>query len=317
VSLPPRASTPASLAALQAGIESVFVGRASVVRRLLVGLLAGGHVLIEDVPGVGKTTLARSLARCLGTTFHRIQFTPDLLPTDVVGASLWDARDATFVFRPGPVFAGVVLADEINRATPRTQSALLEAMGEGQVSVDGCTHPLPRPFIVVATQNPVEFEGTFPLPESQLDRFLLRLRVGYPSPEEERRVLRGQDDPGALDRLTPVMTGPEVVAMQDRVHEVAVDDALADYIVRIAGETRRHPGLLLGASPRAAAALYRASQASALMEGRDYVLPDDIKSLVVPVFSHRVVTRQAPGASSDDDAGTLLLRLLETVEPPR
>ncbi len=306
----------ARLEAVAANIESVFVGRPATVRHLLVGLLAGGHILVEDVPGVGKTTLARALARSLGGAFARIQFTPDLLPSDVVGASVWDARAAAFEFRRGPVFANVVLADEINRATPRTQSALLEAMGEGQVSVDGLTHALPRPFMVVATQNPHEFEGTFPLPESQWDRFLLRLRIGYPSPREERRILRGQDDPEALDRLEPALSGEDVSALQRRVRAVRVDDALADYVVRLVAETRRSPSLSLGASPRAGAGLYRAAQSLALLEGREYALPDDVKRLAVPVLSHRLVSRQAPAADAADDREEIVRRILETVEVP-
>jgi MoxR-like ATPase len=304
------------LAALKSGIESVFVGKPSVVRQLLVGLLSGGHVLVEDVPGVGKTTLARALARCVGGSFARIQFTPDLLPSDVVGASVWDARRAVFEFRPGPVFANVVLADEINRATPRTQAALLESMGEGQVSVDGTTHTLPRPFLVVATQNPHEFEGTFPLPESQLDRFLLRLRVGYPTPEEERRILRDQDVSVSLERLEPALDGPGVLHLQEEVRKVRVDDAVADYVQRLSAETRRSPSLSLGASPRASAMLYRASQALARLEGRDFVLPDDAKRLAVPVLAHRLVSRSAPAGDGPDDREDLVRRLVETVEVP-
>jgi MoxR-like ATPase len=273
-------------------------------------------VLVEDVPGVGKTTLARALARCVGGSFSRIQFTPDLLPSDVVGASVWDARRSVFDFRPGPVFASVVLADEINRATPRTQAALLEAMGEGQVTVDGATHPLPRPFLVVATQNPHEFEGTFPLPESELDRFLLRIRLGYPTPDEERRIVRGQDTAAALDRLRPALDGPAVLRLQEEVRAVRVDDAVMDYVLRLTTETRRSPSLSLGASPRGSAMLYRASQALARMEGRDFVLPDDAKRLAVPVLAHRLVSRAAPTGDAPDDREDVVRRLLETVEVP-
>jgi len=265
---------------------------------------------------VGKTTLARALARCAGGTFARIQFTPDLLPSDVVGASVFDARTSAFEFRPGPVFANVVLADEINRATPRTQAALLEAMGEGQVTVDGKTHPLARPFLVLATQNPHEFEGTFPLPESQLDRFLLRLRIGYPSPEEERRILRGQDVFEALEALMPVLDGAGVLALQGSVRRVRVDDAVADYVLRITAETRRSPSLSLGASPRASAMLFRASQAMAVLEGRDFVLPDDPKRLAVAVLAHRLVSRNAPAGEGPDDREDVVRRILESVEVP-
>jgi MoxR-like ATPase len=311
-----RETADPALAALRSGVESVFVGKPAVVRNLLVGLLSGGHVLVEDVPGVGKTTLARALARCVGGSFSRIQFTPDLLPSDVVGASVWDARRSVFDFRPGPVFASVVLADEINRATPRTQAALLEAMGEGQVTVDGATHPLPRPFLVVATQNPHEFEGTFPLPESELDRFLLRVRLGYPTPDEERRIVRGQDTAAALDRLQPALDGAAVIRLQEEVRAVRVDDSVMDYVLRLTTETRRSPSLSLGASPRASAMLYRASQALARMEGRDFVLPDDAKRLAVPVLAHRLVSRAAPSGDAPDDREDVVRRLLETVEVP-
>ena len=304
------------LAAVRAGIEQVFIGKPAVVRQVLVGLLSGGHLLVEDVPGVGKTTLARALARCAGGTFSRIQFTPDLLPSDVVGASVWDAGRAAFDFRRGPVFANVVLADEINRATPRTQSALLEAMGEGQVTVDGTTHPLPRPFLVIATQNPHEFEGTFPLPESEMDRFLLRLRVGYPAPEEERRILHGQDDPDALARLKPALDAEAVLDLQARTRKVRVEDSVADYVLRLTAETRRSPALSLGASPRGSTMLYRAAQATALLEGRDYALPDDVKRMAVPVLAHRLVSRAAPGMDARDDREDVVRRLVEAVEVP-
>jgi MoxR-like ATPase len=306
-----------ALAAAGARIQSVFAGRPAAVRQVLVALAAGGHVLIEDVPGTGKTTLARALARVLGGTFARIQFTPDLLPSDVVGASAWNPGTGVFEFRPGPVFAGVVLADEINRATPRTQSALLEAMGEGRVTVDGVTRDLPRPFLVAATQNPSEFEGTFPLPESQLDRFLLRLRLGYPPVEEERRVLRGEGETEAVDRLVPVLDAEGVLRIQARAKAARFDPALEDYVLRLVGETRTHPSLRLGASPRAAAQWVRAAKALAVVEGRDFATPDDLKRMAVPALAHRLVPREAGEAEGRDAREDLVRRLLESVEAPR
>ncbi len=276
---------------LQRNIETVFIGKPEAVRLVLVGLFAGGHVLIEDVPGVGKTTLARALARSVRSSFRRIQFTPDLLPTDILGVPIYHEAEDRFVFKPGPIFANVVLADEINRTTPRTQSSLLEAMNEFQVSVDGATHALPRPFIVLATQNPHEFEGTFPLPESQLDRFLMRIEIGYPSRDDERRVLASQRLANPLDTLEAVLDGDEVVAIQDAVRAVRVDDSVADYVLEIVSRTRGAAELEIGVSPRGGLSLSRAAQALALLEGRDYVLPDDVKRLAVAVLAHRVIRR--------------------------
>jgi MoxR-like ATPase len=255
--------------------------------------LAEGHLLIEDVPGIGKTLLAKALARSLSCSFHRIQFTPDLLPSDLLGTSVFHQGTAAFVFQPGPLFAQVVLADEINRATPRTQSALLEAMSDRQVSLDGRTHPLGPPFFVLATQNPYEFEGTYPLPESQLDRFLLRLRIGYPDRDAEKRILIGHRAGEPVEALQPVLSPPQVIALQQAVRRVRVEGPLADYVLDLLAATRYHPDVHLGGSTRAALALYRAAQALAVVEGRDYVVPDDVKRLAGPVLAHRILPRSA------------------------
>jgi len=274
---------------IRESLQTVIVGKDSVIDLAIAAVLCEGHILIEDVPGIGKTTLARSLAVALGCSFQRIQFTPDLLPSDVTGVTWFNQRTQEFEFRPGPVMAQVVLADEINRATPRTQSALLEAMQERQVTADGVTRPLPRPFLVLATQNPVELEGTFPLPEAQVDRFLLRLVLGYPTAEEEDQILVrfGGSDP--LAALSPV-TGPgEILALQAERAAVRVDRSLRAYLVSIIQATRRHPEVELGASPRAALALYQSSQAAAAILGRDFVLPDDIKRMAPHVLTHRLI----------------------------
>jgi MoxR-like ATPase len=282
---------PALLDRLRANVATVFLGKPEVIRLALATLLAEGHLLIEDVPGIGKTLLARALARSLNCSFHRIQFTPDLLPSDLLGTSVFHQGTGTFVFQPGPLFAQVVLADEINRATPRTQSALLEAMNDRQVSLDGQTRPLGPPFFVVATQNPYEFEGTYPLPESQLDRFLMRLRVGYPDRDAEKRILTGHRDGEPVDRLPPALSASDIAALQHAARHVRVDDSLADYVLDLLTATREHPDVHLGGSTRAALSLYRASQALALTEGRDYVVPDDVKRLARPVLAHRVLPR--------------------------
>ena len=271
-------------------IERVIVGKRGVIDLLIVALLCEGHVLIEDVPGIGKTMLARSLARSLDCSFKRIQFTPDLLPSDVTGVSFFNQRSQEFEFRPGPIFSQVVLADEINRATPRTQSALLECMEERQVSLEGDTRPLPRPFLVLATQNPIELEGTFPLPEAQLDRFLLRLSVGYPGEADERSIVRRFRAANPLDELPAVVASAELAGVQRLAREVFVGEAVEDYIVRLVRASRLHASVELGASPRATLGLYRASQAFAAVNGRGYVLPDDVKRLAPAVLTHRLIT---------------------------
>jgi MoxR-like ATPase len=270
-------------------IERVIVGKREVVDLLLVALLCEGHVLIEDVPGTGKTMLAKSVARTLDCSFRRIQFTPDLLPSDVTGVSFFNQRTQEFEFRPGPIFAQVVLADEINRATPRTQSALLECMEERQVTLDGETRTVPRPFLVLATQNPIELEGTFPLPEAQLDRFLLRLAVGYPSERNEKDIVRRFRGGSPLDELPAVVTPAELIAMQRLTREVHISEAVEDYVVQLVRASRQHPSVELGASPRATLALYRCAQAVAGISGRGYVLPDDVKRLAPAVLTHRLI----------------------------
>ncbi len=276
---------------LIANVERVIIGRRPVVELLTVALLCEGHILLEDVPGVGKTMLARALAVSLGGQFKRLQCTPDLLPNDVTGVSIFNQQTAQFEFRPGPVFVNVLLADEINRATPRTQSALLEAMQEQQVTVDGETRALPRPFLVLATQNPIEYEGTFPLPEAQLDRFLMRLTLGYLTPADEKQVLINLRREHPITRLTAVAGGADLLALQPRIWDVHVDETLQDYIVRLVGATRQHVDLALGASPRASLALFKAGQALAAVRGRDHVLPDDLQALAPAVLTHRLIVR--------------------------
>ena len=311
-------TTARRLEQLQSTIESVIRGKSDIVELSLVSLLAGGHLLIEDVPGVGKTTLAQALARSFDCSFQRIQFTSDLLPSDIVGLEVFNQKQSTFEFKPGPIFANVVLADEINRTTPKTQSALLEAMAEGHVTVEQETYQLPRPFLVLATQNPIEHHGTYPLPESQLDRFMMRLRMGYPEMEDEKVILRQQSLNSAVDHITPVMHSEDVLALQHEVRDVAVDESLVDYLIRIVRATREADILDLGVSPRGSLSLYHASQALAFIEGRDFAIPDDIKRLVVPIFAHRIVvnSRYSTGLRRSDEAEAALQEILKTVSVP-
>jgi MoxR-like ATPase len=296
-------------------VERVIVGKRSVVELTVVALLCEGHVLLEDVPGVGKTMLARSLAASLGCVFRRIQFTPDLLPNDVTGVSVFNQKTQDFEFRPGPAFANILLADEVNRATPRTQSSLLECMGERQISVDGVPRQLPRPFLVLATQNPVEFEGTFPLPEAQLDRFLLRLSIGYPEFDDERRIIVNLRHGHPIDRLEQVVEVDRLIAAQDAIADIHVDDSIYDYVLHLVRTTRSHADVALGASPRGTLALFRASQALAAIRGRDFVIPDDVKYLAPFALAHRLIVK--PESQLRGRSGTeILSSILETTPVP-
>lgn len=294
-------------------VERVIVGKREAIELVMVALFCEGHVLIEDVPGVGKTMLARSMAISLGCSFKRLQCTPDLLPNDVTGVSVFNQKTGEFEFRPGPAFVNILLADEINRATPRTQSALLESMGEYQISVDGVTRPLPRPFLVLATQNPIEYEGTFPLPEAQLDRFLMRIGVGYPSLEEEEQILINLRRIHPIEKIGQVVDAEELLALQSDVWDVTVDETVLNYVVRLVRATRDHRDLLLGASPRGSLGLYKASQALAAIRGRDFVLPDEVKLLAPSVLGHRLIVRPE-SALRGRNAQTMLENLLEEVK---
>ena len=307
---------PETLGKLRSSVQSVLLGKDEVVRRVLVALLAGGHVLLEDVPGVGKTVLTRALARSIDCDFSRIQFTPDLLPSDILGVSVYDSQSGQFQFKRGPIFANIVLADEVNRTTPRTQSALLEAMNESQVTADGQTFALGPPFMVLATQNPYEFEGTYFLPENQLDRFMLRLRIGYPDKDVERDILRTRPARTRLLDLQPVCTSHEIVAIQQEVPQVHIEEALLDYVLAIAEATRRSEELTIGVSPRGSLAMVQAAKASAVLAGRDYVVPDDIRDLAVAVCAHRLQTRAFVHDGSAADAEAVFAEILETVPAP-
>lgn len=306
------------IADLQAAIESVIRGKSETVKLSLVSLFAKGHLLIEDVPGIGKTTLASALARALDLSIQRIQFTSDLLPSDVIGLSIYNQQIGDFEWKAGPIFANIVLADEINRATPKTQSALLEAMAEEQVTVDGVSRHLPSPFMVIATQNPSEHHGTYPLPESQLDRFMLRLQMGYPNLEDERKILRDRVEANPIDRLEPVLSRTDVLELQARVTAVIVDEALVDYLLQIVDATRKSEHLELGVSPRGALALFRSAQALALVEGRDFCIADDIKRLVIPCFAHRIISssRSAALRNRGRDAENVLSDILQKISVP-
>jgi MoxR-like ATPase len=299
---------------LSRNVERALVGKRGTIQLAIVALLCEGHLLLEDVPGIGKTTLARSLANSVGGTFRRLQCTPDLLPSDVTGVSVFDQRTADFIFRPGPIFANVLLADEINRATPRTQSAVLEAMQEAQVSADGVTRPLPRPFVVLATQNPIELEGTFPLPEAQLDRFLMRLSLGYPSAEDEEALV-AQHPAANTIILDPVVSPEDVLAATAEVRNVRVHEDVRHYLVQITRGTRADVDVRLGASPRATRALHRAAQAWAAMQGRDFVVPDDVKFLAAPVLAHRLIAT-LEARLRGRDATAIVQHLLDTIEVP-
>jgi MoxR-like ATPase len=295
-----------------ANVERVIVGKHHEVQLALVALLCRGHLLIEDVPGTGKTVLAKAIARSLGCSFRRIQFTPDLLPSDVTGLSIYNQKTQEFEFRPGPIMSQVVLSDEINRATPKTQSALLECMEERQATIDGISHPMPDPFLVIATQNPIEYEGTFALPEAQLDRFMLRLRLGYPTPTEEIVILDEQKRTHPLDDLGEVLSVAELREMHRAVREIYVDASVSEYIVRLVTATRTHPDVYLGASPRGSIALYRSGQARAALLGRDYVIPDDVKALAGPALAHRLIIKTS-SSIREVDSETVVRELLETV----
>ena len=306
----------ARIGALRTNLERVIRGKRAVIDLAISALLARGHLLIEDVPGVGKTTLAHGLAKSINCSFQRIQFTSDLLPSDVIGVTVYNQAAHSFEFRPGPLFANIVLADEINRATPKTQSALLEAMNDRQVSVDKETHRLPRPFMLLATQNPLEFSGTFPLPESQLDRFTMCLKMGYPHEQDERMIIQSLNSPLVMDSLSHVLTTGDVESLQDLAEKVRVDEDLVGYILAISNATRSHRAIRLGVSPRATMTIYRAAQAFALTAGRDYCIPDDIKYLCGPVFAHRIVTASGGIDQGMEAALSFLDEILSNIEVP-
>ena len=301
---------------LESNINQVVVGKADVVRKCLVALLSGEHILLEDVPGVGKTLVGKALARSLSGHFCRLQFTPDLLPSDIVGSNIFNSKTNEFVYHSGPIFSNVVIADEINRSSPRTQSALLEAMSDQQVSVDGETHNLPSPFMVIATQNPFEFEGTYPLPESQLDRFLMRISMGYPDRAAERIILESHRNGEPVDELSPVVTCEQIVQLQESVRKIEVSDAISEYLLDIVDGTRTSDDLEVGASTRAGLSLFRAAQSVALLEGRDFVVPDDVKQLAVPVLAHRVIPKGFLHAGQREAVESMVGRIVDEISIP-
>lgn len=300
-------------------IEKVFLGKTETVKLCIAGILARGHILIEDVPGIGKTTLAQAIAKSMNCKFNRIQFTSDMLPSDILGVSILNPQKTEFEFRKGPIFANVVLADEINRTPPKTQSALLEAMSEYQVSIDGRTYPLPKPFVVIATQNPIEYEGTYSLPESQLDRFLLRLDIGYPPSEEEIQIMRRGDVFREISELSPVISGEEIIELQELVRKVVVEDSVALYMLQIVEKTRTHPDVELGLSPRGSQSLYVASQAWAIISGRTYVTPSDVKEMAEPVIAHRLILKSRSFNLSKlaEERRKVVQSIIESVPLPR
>jgi MoxR-like ATPase len=298
-----------------ANIEKVMVGKPEAIQLAVIALMSQGHLLIEDAPGVGKTMLARSLAKSINCTFKRIQFTPDMLPGDVTGVTVYNQKTSDFEFHPGPISAQIVLADEINRATPKVQSALLEAMEERQITVEGVTRKMPAPFHVLATQNPIEYEGTFPLPEAQLDRFILRISIGYPSVSEEIAIMENQQYVHPIEKISPVVDAEDILIIQETVKKIYVDDLVKQYIVALVDATRHHPSIYLGASPRGSLALFRTAQARALILGRDYVLPDDVKSLAIPALSHRTLL-SSTGQAHGRDGNAPINEILNTVTVP-
>lgn len=303
---------------LSEAIATVIRGKSEAIELTLVTLLSGGHLLIEDVPGIGKTTLAQTLAKSISCDFHRIQFTSDLLPSDIIGVSIWNAKDQEFLFKRGPLFANIVLADEINRATPKTQSALLEAMSEFQVSVDNHTHELPAPFMVIATQNPMEHYGTYPLPESQMDRFFLRIRLGYPDEDKEREIIRNQEFVHPLSRVQPVLGRGEVLELQEQVKNVLVEEAVLSYILKIANATRNSPLIAVGCSPRGSLYYFRAVQAYAFAQGRDYAVPDDVKKLAIPLLAHRILLKSSAVFQENrtEEAERVISQIVQTIPVP-
>jgi MoxR-like ATPase len=305
----------AKISSLQKNLEKIIKGKPDVIKQAITALIARGHLLIEDVPGIGKTTLAHGLAMSINCSFQRIQFTSDLLPSDIIGVTIYNQERHVFEFKPGPVFANIILADEINRTTPKTQSSLLEAMSDRQVSVDKITHPLPEPFMVIATQNPMEYEGTYPLPESQMDRFMMRIRIGYPDAKAEKEILLSTSSLTQSQRITPALSTDEVLYLQTLVDKIKVDDDLVNYILSIADATRNSLKLRLGVSPRGAMMLYRAAQAFALVEGRTYCVPDDIKKLSISVFSHRVLASQGTGGETENSEN-IIQEIVDGIEVP-